>query len=207
MPRPWNSIDWDQPRPSLQELIASWPHLRWETRPLEDDSLQSYLDEVRRTHSNGGFLLGRWRAVEYPDVAQWFASRNRLDEYELFRLLFDSDTFREALPALDVPPRLDRVAARLKEQWAGSLMLDGAWAGLIVQGGAYERFRGTAREAKDLAAGAVHALIGDRFEDIRVDVSHEAWTPWFANVAWDHTCVLTDTRNAEITVLCITDTD
>lgn len=207
MPRPWNSIDWDQPRPSLQELVSSWPHLRWEKQALPDEALQPFLDEVRRTHSNGGCLLGRWRAVEYPDVAQWFVSRNRFDEYELFRLLFESETFRGTLPELDVPLTLDRAAAGLKEQWAGSLMLDGAWAGLILQGGAYERFRGTGREAKDLAARAVHAMIGDRFEDFRIDVSYESWTPWFANVAWDRTCVLTDTRNAEITVLCITDTD
>jgi hypothetical protein len=97
--------------------------------------------------------------VEYSEVTQWFVSRNRFDEYELFRLLFDSDAFREALPALAVPQNLDRVAAGLEEQWAGSLMLDGAWAGLIVDGGAYERFRGTAREAKELAAGAVNALV------------------------------------------------
>ena len=172
---------------------------------MDDDRLHPYLDEVRRT--NSGLLFGRWRAVEYSDAMQWFMSRNRFDEYELFRLLFSSDVFREALPALAVPQKLDRVAAGLEQQWAGALTLDGAWAGLIMQGGAYERFCGTAREAKNLAAQAVNALIGDRFEDFRVDLSHDAWTPWFKNVAWDHTYVLTDTRNAEITVFCITDTD
>lgn len=88
MPRPWNEIDWSQPRPSVSELISSWPRLRWEPRTPESPALGAYLAEVARTHANGGYLLGQWRAVEYSDVAQWFISRNRLDEYELFRLLF-----------------------------------------------------------------------------------------------------------------------
>jgi hypothetical protein len=76
--------------------------------------------------------------------------------------------------------------------------VDGVLVGVIVNGGAYERYRGPARDAKTLACAAVEALTQNRFEDFRVDVSHEAW---------DQTCVLTDTANAEITVLYITDTD
>jgi hypothetical protein len=165
------------------------------------------LAAIASTHVNGGGLIGRFKALAYSDVTQWFMSRNRFEEYELFRTLFASTAFRRQLPELEVPGELERVPGGLTEEWAGSLMLDGAWAGLLVSGGAYERFAGTAREAKQLAAAATHALIGDRFEDFRVDVSDGAWTPWFADVAWDRTYVLTDTRNAEVTVLCVTDTD
>lgn len=58
-----------------------------------------------------------------------------------------------------------------------------------------------------MATAAVAAIIGDRYEDFRVDACHDAWTPWFFDVAWDHTLVLTDSATAEVTVLCITDTD
>lgn len=207
MVRAWNDIDWEQPRPSLQQLIDSWVSLRWEARPLNKLAVDRYLAEIARTHVNGGYLIGRWKAVAYSDVTQWFISRNRLDEYELFRELFSSQVFNEQLPELLVPEELERVPAGLKEQWSGALTLDGAWAGKIVSGGAYESFDGTAAEAKRLAAAAADALIEDRFEDFRVDVTHEAWTPWFADVAWDTTYVLTDMRNAELTVLCVTDTD
>lgn len=194
-------------RPSLDELIESWSHLRWESQDLKSPTLDHYLDALASTRTNGGYLIGQWKAVEYSEVTQWFASRNRLDEYELFRTLFVSPAFREHLPELAVPADLARVPAGLAEQWAGSLMLDGAWAGLLVSGGAYEAFEGSAREAKELASAATDALIDGRFEEFRVDVSHEAWTPWFAGVAWDTTYVLTDVRNAEVTVLCATDSD
>lgn len=207
MPRPWNEIDWSQPRPSVSELISSWPRLRWEPRTPESPALGAYLAEVARTHANGGYLLGQWRAVEYSDVAQWFISRNRLDEYELFRLLFTSDIVRRTLPDLAVPATLGSDVGGLQQHAAGALVLDGLWAHLITGGGAYHRFAGTAREAKTLAAAAVDALVGGRFEDFRVDITHDAWTPWFHDVAWDSTYVLTDLRNAQITVLCITDTD
>jgi hypothetical protein len=58
-----------------------------------------------------------------------------------------------------------------------------------------------------MATAATDALMCGRFEDFRVDVSHDAWTPWFFDGAWDATYVLTDMRNAEVTVLCLTDTD
>lgn len=203
----WNEIDWDMPRPSLDELIASWTHLRWDARDLDEPALDRYLDALAATRTNGGYLIGRWQAVEYSDVTHWFASRNRLDEYELFRTLFASSAFRRRMPDLRVPGDLARVPGGLTEQWAGPLMLDGAWAGLIVTGGAYGRFDGTARAAKEIATAATDALIGGRFEDFRIDLSHEAWTPWFADVAWDTTYVLTDMRHAEVTVLCATDTD
>lgn len=207
MVRAWNEIDWDVPRPSSDEIVASWADLRWEARDLDEPALDRYLDALGSTRTNGGYLVGRWRAVACSDVTHWFASRNRLDEYELFRTLVVSSAFRSRLPDLKVPDDPGRVPGGLTEEWAGSLTLDGAWAGLLVEGGAYGRFAGTAREAKTIAAAATDALMGDRFEDFRVDVSHEAWTPWFADVAWDATYVLTDLRDAEVTVLCMTDTD
>lgn len=207
MARAWNDTDWDMARPSLDELIESWSHLRWESRELESPALDRYLDGLASTRRNGGYLIGQWRAVEYSEVTQWFASRNRLDEYELIRTLFASPAFREQLPQLAVPSDLARVPGGLTEQWAGPLTLDGEWAALLVSGGAYKAFEGSAREAKDLAGAATDALIGDRFEDFRVDASDQAWTPWFANVAWDVTYVLTDKRNAQMTVLCTTDND
>ena len=156
---------------------------------------------------NGGILLGRWRAEQYSDVTAWFAARNRLDEYELHRLLFDSQEVRSALDALRIPATLERVPGNLSEVPGGALMLEGMLAHEIVTGGAYHAFEGSAAEAKDLAARVVDELIGRRYEDIRVDETFAAWTPWFFEIAWDHTLVLTDYARAEMTVLCITDTD
>lgn len=203
----WDEIDWDAPRPGLQELIDSWRSVKWELSPIDEPDLDLYVDELASVMTNGGVQLGRWKAVEYSDVTHWFMSRNRLEEYELHRLLFSSASFNEALPDLKVPAQLDRVPGALAEQWAGALTLDGTLAGLLVTGGAYGKFDRATVEAKEVAVRATRALMQDRFDDFRVDVSHSAWTPWFSDIIWDSTTVLTDTRNAEVTVLCVTDTD
>jgi hypothetical protein len=206
VPRRWNEIDWDQPRPSLDDVRASWTALEWTAAPIADPALDHYLELVRATHVNGGCLFGRWRAGGYSDTTAWFAARNRYEEYELLRLLFDSDAVRSGLADLRIPNDLDRVPGGLTEQWAGALCLDGILAGVVVTGGAYKRYRGPASEAKAVAALVVEALIQQRFEDVRLDATHEAWTPWFG-AAWNHTYVVTDAARAEITVLCITDRD
>jgi len=205
--RSWKDIDWDEPRPSIEELIGSWPQMGWDSVRVGSGLLDAYLSQVRETHVNGGYLLGRWRAVRYSDVAAWFASRNRLEEYEMHRLLFDSPIVRRDLAPLEIPAKLDRVPGALKEVPGGALNLDGILATIIVQGGAYKSFQGLAAEAKSLADEAVADLTGRRYEDFRLDQTFEPWTPWFRDVAWDYTFVLTDYRNAEMTVLCITDAD
>jgi hypothetical protein len=60
----------------------------------------------------------------------------------------------------------------------GAPGLDGMLATVLVQGGAYHRYDGSARDAKDIAAAAVDALTGRRYEDFRLDVSFTDWTPW-----------------------------
>ncbi|GAB2834011.1 hypothetical protein [Lentzea nigeriaca] len=206
MPRPWNAINSDVGHPGLVELIASQKTITWSQVAVADSALDRYLEQVTATHVNGGYLIGRWRAVEYSDTVAWFMSRNRVEDYNLFRVFFDDQAVRNGLSELQIPAPLTE-ALGFEQQWAGSLCLDGVLAGLIVQGGAYERYKGSAGEAKALATAAVEALTQNRFADFRVDISTAAWTPWFHDIAWDHTLVLTDFANAELTVLCMTDTD
>ena len=207
MPKPWNDIDWDEPRPSLRDLIDSWQLVDWSPVLIESPALDEYLHEVRRTHVNGGAVVGRWRAQRYNDVTAWFAARNRLDEYEMHRVLFDAQSVRRTLGDLEIPASLDRVPGGLSEVRGGALMLDGILARVIVSGGAYRAFDGPAIEAKNLARRVVDELFGSRLEDLRVDETFAAWAPWFYDVAWDETLVVTDYTRAEMTLLCFTDTD
>jgi len=50
-------------------------------------------------------------------------------------------------------------------------------------------------------------LVGDRYEQFRVFQSEAPWTPWFFDIAWDHTWILADYERLEVSVLCKTDTD
>jgi hypothetical protein len=205
--QPWNQIDWEAARPTAAEVAASWQALEWEPVPVQDPAVDRFLDAVRDTHVNGGVLLRRFRATSYAPATQWFASRNRLVEYELHRVFLDHPVVRQELAELQIPTELERVPGGLKEEWSGALALDGTLAARLVHGGAYQKFTGPAHQAKAISAAAVQALIGQRYEDIRVDRSTTAWTPWFYDIAWDLTIVLTDYAHATITTLCVTDTD
>lgn len=205
MPRRWNEIDWDDDVPGFADVIASRDQIVWSEQPVTALGLEPLLRQIAATHTNGGYLLGRFRAVGYPDATAWYLSRNRFQEYEFLRFFFSDPVVREGLRDLQLPATPD--TGGFEEQWAGSLCLDGFLAGVIVNGGAYKAFTGPAREAKAIAVAAVEALTQNRFEDFRVDACQRAWTPWFRDIAWDHTYVLTDLANAEVTVLCITDED
>ncbi|GAB3745524.1 hypothetical protein GCM10027598_82290 [Amycolatopsis oliviviridis] len=207
MPKRWNEIDWDDPRPGPSEVAAAQNGIAWAAVPVTAPALDRYLEHVTAAYANGGYLLGRWRAVDYPDAAAWFVARNRAEEFGLLRVFFDSEVVREGLGELRIPDPLDPDVGGFQQDWTGLLCLDGILAHLIVSGGAYGRYRGPASDAKALAGAAVEALTQNRYEDFRVHASLMPWTPWFEGATWDRTYVLTDTANAEITVLCVTDTN
>lgn len=164
------------------------------------------LDELGRTHINGGALLQGLAVERDDDVLHWFASRNRFDEYGFFEALIGSDTIRAARPELRVPRPLPADLG-FKQSWSGTLTLDGELAGTLVLGGAYERFRGTPTQAKQVGAAFVDAIVGERHAEFRVYRSIQAWSPWFCAVAWDTTWLLIDQARREVILLCITDTD
>lgn len=85
--------------------------------------------------------------------------------------------------------------------------MDGDLAAQLKWGGAYNSFDGTGADAKRLGLAFSTDIIGDRYDDFRVDHTHEAWSPWFFNVAWDHTWIITDKRHERVTLFCVTDTD
>jgi hypothetical protein len=110
------------------------------------------------------------------------------------------------LPALGIQEPL---RAEPDFRFGSAFTLDGELAAILVQGGAYPKFRfqGTAREAKEVGARFCDALFGDRFTEVVVYISHTAWSSWFKNVAWDITWLGFDRRESRVWLLCLTDTD
>lgn len=172
MPRARNEIGWDEDRPEFAELIATRSPIVWSQVTVTAPGLEPLLRQIAATHTNGGYLLGRFRAVDYPDATAWYLSRNRFEEYHFLRFFFGNAVVREGLRELQLPENPD--TGGFEEQRAGSLCLDGLLAGLIVHGGAYRAFSGPAREAKAIALAAAEALTPPRFEDFRLDVCHGA---------------------------------
>ena len=142
--------------------------------------------------------------VEADDVAAWFIARNHISTYGLIEHLLGSDAVADARTPLGVYD--ERAASRTFTESA-ALHLDGDLALALVQGGAYARFEGPWAGAKRIAHTVCQELFDDRFEDVRVDRSDAAWSPWFHEVAWDHSWVVTDRRRQRMTLICLTDTD
>lgn len=168
--------------------------------------MDAVLSALRDTHTNGGALIARFRAVEDDEVIGWFASRNRFEEFGFFGHFLGSAAVRKALPELRIPDSLDGDLG-FSESWSGTLTLDGELAAILVRGGAYERFPGSPAEAKQLGMAFVETVVGTRHDQFHVYRSHRRWSGWFFDVAWDGTYVLIDCANKETTLLCITDTD
>lgn len=179
---------------------------RYQEISVDGPGLTEFLRALEPTRVNGGTHIHRFRWMGSPD--DWFRGGTNLQAYENFRTLLESGAARTAMPEVlepspfptGSPPDFPGVAG-------GALGLDGDLATLLVLGGAYERFRGPQREAKQLARRAVEDLIQDRYEDFSVYCSDEPWSPWFYDVAWDQTWFLVDRRKAEVTVIATTDTD
>jgi hypothetical protein len=179
----------------------------YESLAIGGAATDELLDVWRSLFANGGVLLARlrWMGALTDD---WFRTSAKVHEYESFRSLFGSPGLRNALPELAVPePFPISSPPEFPQSYGDLLTLDGEIATNLVRGGAYRRFSGPATEAKRIASAAVAEWTQDRFEDFQVFGSDAPWTPWFYDVAWDHTWILIDRCNREATVLCATDTD
>jgi hypothetical protein len=164
---------------------------------------EPYLAELRRISVNGAVIFGRFQ-IDGNKSLDWFASRNRWDEVDFFYQLLGHPALRQRWPELTEKIRDEEFP---DFEWGSSLTLDGELARSLVIGGAYERFKGPPREAKNLAARFCEALFDDRYLDIEVFWCWNAWSAWFHDIAWDRTCVIIDRRLRSIGLLCSTDTD
>lgn len=118
--------------------------------------------------------------------------------------LSNAPSVRGILPELTRDAKFEE---NIAFDWGSSLILDGELARALVIGGAYRRFEGTPRAAKDLGARVCEALFGDRYLDVEVFRCWKAWSPWFHDIAWDSTCFVVDRRFQAVSILVSTDTD
>jgi hypothetical protein len=207
--------DWNQEKPTRQaaqemcSLVALLPVA------IESEPITRTLHRLRATHSNGGAFL---KAVLVGDsnVFDWFASRNRLLEYEILPSLLRRSEIRALLPELSIPVDVafqNEAEACIIGSSGGfkfdnPFLLDGQLAKILFTGGAYPPVaKIDGKTAKHLAAEFCEALFGQRYEDICFYSSYEPWTPWFGRIAWDWTAILFDRRDRTLWILAVTDED
>lgn len=87
------------------------------------------------------------------------------------------------------------------------LTLDGDFAQHLVRGGAYEDFKGTMAGVKEIGRKFSEYIFQNRFEEVKLFSSEDAWTQWFFDIAWDKTWIILDEGEQKLWIICITDTD
>jgi hypothetical protein len=195
--------NWRQERPSSTDVQKMWKELQITQEPFPHPAIDNVLRHLRATHTNGGAEFAQFKVSEHPTL-HWFGARNRLDEIDFFDRFLSSSPVSSALPALKIDASGVSGAGF---EWGDTLTLDGEIAQVLVQGGAYEKYAGTAREAKEIAGRFCVAVFGERFTEVQVYKSYKPWSDWFYDVAWDATWLGFDKRHVKVWLLCVTDTD
>lgn len=199
----WLEIDPHAAHPDAAALTRSRAALTFALREPTDPGIEDLLAAFRSVILNGCVFGAAFDVLGDDDVTAWYLCRNRVDEYGLMEALLTSPALAAALPGIERGVRFD--ADTFEER--GALELDGMLASALVWGGSSASFKGRAAEAKRIGQAFSEAVVGERYEDFRVDDSFQAWSGWFADVAWDFTWVITDRRRKVMTVVFVTDDD
>jgi|SRR5580698_887894 hypothetical protein len=207
--------DWNQEKPTWQDAHKMCSQVTLAPVAIEAESITQVLNRLRASHLNGGAFL---KAVHFgdSDVFDWFASRNRLLEYEILPLLLRRNEIRDLLPELSI--QADPISHNETDactlassggfKFDNPFLLDGQLAQNLFAGGAYPPVtKIDGKSAKRLAMDFCEAIFDQRYEDVCLYSSYEAWTPWFAGIAWDWTAVLFDKRTRALWILAVTDED
>jgi hypothetical protein len=209
------SPDWNQPMPTPEEAHTMCRLVPLAQVPVNEANLVSVIQELRRSHAHGGAFLAAFE-VGPDNYFDWFASRNQLLEFDILPLLLARTEVRDALPALKIPDfRIDWSRASSIEGANGferisPFWFDGHLSEILFRGGAYgSGAHGDGRAEKEAALRFCDAAFGMRFSEVLYFQSHNAWTPWFAEIstALDWTAVLIDRRLRKLWILAITDED
>jgi hypothetical protein len=201
----WLKPELEQETPTPEQLQEMWQSLEIEVEPFTSAAGRAYMEAICSTHVNGGAVMGQF-LIKSNQTLQWYASRQSLEEIFFFNQFVCSQTVIAALPMLKIQKPL-RAEMEVEFKRNNAFTLDGDLGFTLFQGGAYEGFKGTAIEAKQLGKDLCDQLFGDRLDQISVYKTELAWTDWFHDVAWDMTWFIVDRRDCRIWLLCLTDTD
>jgi hypothetical protein len=199
--------DWQQPRPSPANVEDMWASIDIKRVDLPSQPFGNFIEHVRKSHDNGGAYLAAFDVA--PDrVFDWYASRNRLSDDGCLEGFVTHYTVREALPELRIPSSIAPVSTcnngfRQSDQF----LLDGTFAHVLYNGGAYHNAQGDGRTEKKFALEVCDAMFGLRYGEISCYPNYDRWIPWFRGIAWDLTLVVFDRRTRRIWFLAVTDTD
>lgn len=194
-----------EPQPLVAEVEQMWRELEVVPEGQPPPAVQQLVHAFRKVYDSGGAEFASFRYAPHR-VLDWFARHGSLTLPHLdFASRFVTlPPVRGSLPDLRIPARLTRdIEGYLLDEFD----LEAELGRALSLGGAYGRFHGTRREAMQCAASFVDAM-SDALEP-RQWVFHSStpWTPWFQDIAWDHTWLGVDPVQRRVWLLGTTDAD
>ena len=197
--------DFSQKHPSPETIAKLTAELTITYEETDDEMVDALLAAFRYVYANGdahfdSFLIGPSPALDY------FAVRNQLDGIQFWTRVLQSPAVVEALPWLG-ETFFDIKEVRFSP--LSAYYLDGDLAEALMIGGAYRstHFPGSADEAKNLGLDFCSEVFENRFEELIVRITKDAWASWFMVAPWDSTWLGLDGRARRFWILCATDTD
>jgi hypothetical protein len=188
--------------PTMPEWRAMWSNLGIKQVDCDFPRVGSLVARLKAEYVNGdAFTVSL--AFGENDVLDFLVAVGNYRFLELPERLFLVPSVQNTLGKLQLD---SKTKAPAFEQYDG-FELDGALARMLWFGGAYSHRPKSSAEVMDLAIGARTDWIQDRFHEADVFRSHEAWTPFFSDVAWDQSWEVLDKRNRIAHLLFATDTD
>lgn len=197
--------DFGQKHPTPKAIAALMTELTITYEDTRYEAVDALLAAMRHVFANGGaqfasFLIGPSTVLDY------FAVRDQLDEIQFWTRMLQSPAVVEALPWLG------ETYFDIKEVSFNPLStyyLDGDLAETLMIGGAYRsrHFPASANEAKNLGQDFCSEVFDNRFDELIVRKSKDAWASWFMVAPWDYTWLGLDRRARRFWILCATDTD
>jgi hypothetical protein len=197
-------VDWTATRPPPESIERLWKSGDFDVVSPEAAAVDRYVDALSATRAGGD---ARWCCLRIPDspALDWFAARNCLGDADFFTQLLSDELLAREL-GVTVQNRPDPAFSV-----ESALTLDGLLAEQLVHGGTrsfadtVDQQYGTFAESKRLAADCQDDIVQDRYEEITVHRTREAWCDWFGDPHWNLTLVVVDRRYRWAWVLVATD--
>ncbi len=182
---------------------------RFQAIAIDAPAFDVFANHVRACHVNGGIVYARFRVRDVANGLPPFPDFPPDAFRQAVVSFLNSAQVRTSMPELGEVGQEEPTAAPMGfvRSRCDGLTLDGEFAHVLVQGGAYEHFKGKASEAKAVGLAAYTALFGERYSSVRVYRSDMSWSEFFFDVAYDVSWLVVDDTAHEVTLICITDTD
>jgi hypothetical protein len=182
----------------------AWADVRYREQRVTHPAIDAWLSALGRVYEHGGGLL---RVFEPRDtgVFDHAVQHAHHDPTDPLLAFLSSPEVVAACPELRIETPLKGAPVF---QEVSLYAMEGELTYLLLVGGAYTAFQGTVDEARVLSRRFMEALCGPELHLGRLAwASKTPWTPWFFDLAWDHTFLICDHGSRRVILLCVTDTD